>query len=204
MSTILQLAGNAGRKVGWHTKQPAFVCNKRLVFEASLNSTIRLVWSQAPIEFILHTIDEPTVAEHQIESAEETISPRERGAMLLKGFASGREVFHLQITDKIETVAALIPPGRVSDRPVFIYDCFTDPDYRGRGIYPAALTWLLKSLHGKGVDRAFLRTHPQNVSSIRGAVKAGFRLCGIMYHLSFFGFCPKPFGRTFKTNVGAE
>src|SRR5574341_1573506 len=191
MSRLKQLAGNTVRKVEWHTRQKPIVFNKRLVFEVSLNSTIRLVQSQLPIEFILLAIHEPSFTENHNESTDETETPRDSSAMLLKGVASGKEVFHLHITCKKEKITGLIPSCRVSDKPVFIYDCYTDPNYRGRGIYPAALTWVLQRLQRMGFDRAFLRTHPQNASSIKGAVKGGFDLCGSMYHFSLFGFCPR-------------
>lgn len=199
-----EFAGKAVNKVRWHTRQKPIVYNKRLVFEASLNSTISLVQAQLPIEFILLTINEPCWRESQNEGAEEAGSLRSSSALFLKGVVSGKEVFHLQFTSRKEEVAALIPSRLCSDNPVFIYDCYTDFDYRGRGIYPAALTWVLKVLQGKGFDRAFLRTHPQNVSSIRGAMKAGFDLCGTMYHVSFFGFCLVPFGRGFKVKFGGK
>lgn len=57
-----------------------------------------------------------------------------------------------------------------------IGDCFTDPDYRGRGIYPYVLRYIAQDVCSRGVsDRVFVLVSPGNRSSIRGIERAGFR-----------------------------
>lgn len=53
-----------------------------------------------------------------------------------------------------------------------IGDCFTNDDYRGKGIYPAVLERIV-SKHLKD-SSLYLLVSPQNIPSIRGIEKAGF------------------------------
>lgn len=54
--------------------------------------------------------------------------------------------------------------------PAGIEDCWTDPTFRGRGLYPRLLRHLLS------FGPAFISVDPGNISSIRGIERAGFLL----------------------------
>lgn len=51
--------------------------------------------------------------------------------------------------------------------------CVTDPEYRGRGLYPYVLTDILCHKLGE-TDRAYMIIDSDNISSIRGVMKTGF------------------------------
>lgn len=55
-----------------------------------------------------------------------------------------------------------------------IFDCYTYADYRGQGLYPAALALTLRILKTEGVQVALIAVNPGNFPSIRGIEKAGF------------------------------
>lgn len=57
--------------------------------------------------------------------------------------------------------------------------CFTQPQCRGRGIYPAVLKHICDS-KGDESTRFYMAVDSKNHSSIRGIEKAGFRLCGVV------------------------
>ena len=57
----------------------------------------------------------------------------------------------------------------------YIWDCRTVPDFRGRGIFPALLHFMLEELRGLGVRQAWAATAPGNAPSVRAFAKAGFR-----------------------------
>jgi GNAT superfamily N-acetyltransferase len=57
--------------------------------------------------------------------------------------------------------------------------CLTFPEFRGKGLYPAALDAIQVWLKGQGYRRCFICVKSDNVASIRGIEKAGFRPVGM-------------------------
>lgn len=57
----------------------------------------------------------------------------------------------------------------------YIYESFTHPETRGRGIYPFALTSICAELGRQHVARAWVGVEADNRSSIRAIAKGGFR-----------------------------
>ena len=55
--------------------------------------------------------------------------------------------------------------------------CYTEPKYRGRGIYPTMLKWICESV-GNQDTTFYMIVDENNVSSIKGIEKAGFVKCG--------------------------
>jgi GNAT superfamily N-acetyltransferase len=56
----------------------------------------------------------------------------------------------------------------------YVYDCWTAPELRGRGIYPA----VLRKLIGRGLEKhpeVWIGSRRDNAASLRGIEKAGFR-----------------------------
>jgi ribosomal protein S18 acetylase RimI-like enzyme len=64
---------------------------------------------------------------------------------------------------------------------VYIYDCATRPDYRGRGYYPALLRAMVADLSREGWRRAWIGTGPGNFVSQRGIARAGFQKIADVY-----------------------
>ena len=56
--------------------------------------------------------------------------------------------------------------------------CLTFPEFRGRGLYPAALQVIQLYLKERGYRRCFICVKSDNPASIRGIEKAGFRRVG--------------------------
>lgn len=56
----------------------------------------------------------------------------------------------------------------------YIYESFTRPETRGRGIYPFALFSICDELHRQRVDRAWIGVEADNAPSLRAIGKAGF------------------------------
>lgn len=61
------------------------------------------------------------------------------------------------------------PPGHA-----YIYESFTRPETRGRGIYPFALRNICADLAGRGIPRAWIAVEATNAPSARAISKAGF------------------------------
>lgn len=59
---------------------------------------------------------------------------------------------------------------------ILIGDCFTNDQYRGKGIYPAVISHILNKFIPK--NNVYMLVSPENIPSIRGIEKAGLRLIG--------------------------
>jgi RimJ/RimL family protein N-acetyltransferase len=57
----------------------------------------------------------------------------------------------------------------------YVGTCITLPQYRGMGLYPSALAQLAGALGAEGCRRLYLYVERENLASIRGVQKAGFR-----------------------------
>lgn len=67
---------------------------------------------------------------------------------------------------------------RILDEPrntPMIGNCFTLPAWRGRGLYPRLLVATCQHLAAQGHSRAIITCAPDNLASVRGIEKAGFR-----------------------------
>lgn len=73
---------------------------------------------------------------------------------------------------------------QVAPREVYLYDSYTDPRFRGRGIATALDAHVLRYFLGLDVDRALTAIAPENTASIRSKTKVGFRPCGDLRCLS--------------------
>lgn len=61
------------------------------------------------------------------------------------------------------------PPGDA-----YVYESYTRPETRGRGIYPFALRNMCADLAVRGIERIWVGVEDDNVPSIRAITKAGF------------------------------
>jgi RimJ/RimL family protein N-acetyltransferase len=68
---------------------------------------------------------------------------------------------------------------RLDDGECEIKFCVTFPEFRGRGLYPAALHAIQAYLKKRGFHRCFICVKSDNAASIRGIEKAGFRRVGM-------------------------
>jgi RimJ/RimL family protein N-acetyltransferase len=66
--------------------------------------------------------------------------------------------------------------------------CLTLPDFRGKGLYPAALETIQEYLKQNGFHRCFICVRDDNLSSIQGIEKSGFRRVGEIHFRKIFGF----------------
>lgn len=61
------------------------------------------------------------------------------------------------------------PPGDA-----YVYESFTRPDARGRGIYPLVLSAIADDLFDRGIGRIWIGVDAGNEASLRAIRKAGF------------------------------
>jgi len=68
-----------------------------------------------------------------------------------------------------------------------IYNCETSSVYRGMHIYPAVLQYIHKQCFAQGVKKIYICCDIQNIASVRGIERAGFRRERIIRVMKVFG-----------------
>jgi len=155
-------------------------------------------------EYVLFRSPERLGAPEPADMAIETIGPRRplsaEQAVFLRGHISLRDFLHLTHWQRQGTGwvylarigreychSAFVTPAEryrkvfpviEPDGALLIGPCFTDPEYRGRGIYPHVLRHIASVLGARGYGPFYVHTSPDNAASIRGVEKAGFRRLG--------------------------
>lgn len=76
---------------------------------------------------------------------------------------------------------------KLRNNELYLYDAFTLPDYRGRGLFPALLTAILGFAKSQGYSRALIFSLRENRPSVRGIEKAGFSLFQSIYFFKSLG-----------------
>lgn len=71
---------------------------------------------------------------------------------------------------------------------IYLYDAFTFAEYRGHNLYPALLQRILQHSRQQGIRRALIFVLSDNMASIRGVQKAGFREFQRVTYCNILGF----------------
>lgn len=112
----------------------------------------------------------------------------ERGEQCWTAQQDGRIVSYCWATrDAVEIgeIRGLVRPR--SDE-IYLYDALTFAEYRGRNLYPALLQRILEHSREDGLRRALIFVLSDNVASIRGVEKAGFKAFQRVTYLTLLGF----------------
>ncbi|MCY4514789.1 MAG: GNAT family N-acetyltransferase [Candidatus Tectomicrobia bacterium] len=77
----------------------------------------------------------------------------------------------------------------INPRPdeIYLYDAFTFAEYRGQNLYPAVMHRILSHSQEAGLRRALIFVMSDNVASIRGVRKSGFREFQRVTYYNFVG-----------------
>jgi len=57
---------------------------------------------------------------------------------------------------------------------VYVWDCETAPNYRGKGLYSALLIYIINQLRAQNICRAWIGADLDNIASQKGIARAGF------------------------------
>lgn len=131
----------------------------------------------------------------------------EKGAMLFFVFI-GKEYAHSSMV-AMDTNGALFDPifQRIHFQNAgYIGPCYTNPLYRGMGIYPYVLSKSCEFLREKGKTKALINTKKNNQVSIKGITKAGFVLISEVRYLKllFWKFYKMNISKEFKRSLNYE
>jgi RimJ/RimL family protein N-acetyltransferase len=91
------------------------------------------------------------------------------------GFFLGGELVNIAWTTRDKLVLETRVWSINRERSMGIYDCYTAPAHRGKGIYTDTLVRLLGSAREQGVMTALIAVDPANRPSIKAIERSGFR-----------------------------
>lgn len=67
---------------------------------------------------------------------------------------------------------------------IYVFDTHTAPEYRGRRLQTWIRAWVYKDAYERGYRRAVAVVAPENRSSIRSVLRAGYRRTGMLYYIN--------------------
>ena len=139
-------------------------------------------------------LDFEQMMRHQYFKAQlfpEAMQARLASGAICHGFLIGQELANIGWTTRgyLELEPDLALPEKDS---IGIFDCFTLPAYRSKGIYTDTLISLLRAARDQGAVDALIAVDPGNLISIKGIERAGFRP---LYHFKRLRRCGR---ETFK------
>ncbi|HEV8235713.1 MAG TPA: GNAT family N-acetyltransferase [Gemmatimonadaceae bacterium] len=97
------------------------------------------------------------------------------------GCVDGQVAFRMALDFSAPVIERVVVPSLGPSLPppvALVSQCATEPRFRGRSIYPAALQWVAQWAGERGVRTLVLLIDPNNAASLRGAAKAGFERIG--------------------------
>ena len=112
----------------------------------------------------------------------------ERGEKFWTAQQNGHIVSYCWATQEaveIGEIHSLIRPRRDE---IYLYDAFTFTEYRGRNLYPTLLQRILVHSREATLRRALIFVMSDNIASIRGVEKAGFKEFQRVTYGTMFGF----------------
>lgn len=83
-------------------------------------------------------------------------------------------------------------PFTVRDGDCYLWDFATLPPWRGNGLYPSLLAWILR--HDDGAQHFWIMHRQSNEASRRGIARAGFQLVAALYDQPDGRFRLEPLG----------
>jgi len=87
---------------------------------------------------------------------------------------------------------------------VYLYDAFTFAEYRGQNLYPALLQQALEASRQQGLRRALIFVLSDNMASIRGVQKAGFREFQRVTYRNILGFARYIYRPLLNASAGVD
>jgi len=152
----------------------------RVMYVCELADRVATTVRSSGVEIRELSSDEVLAYAAEVSSAGgSTGSPVLDGARCVVGVVGGRQVYRFWYVRRAGDQIHGAPPGwRPRGDVLFLYDGYTEPAYRGRGIHTAAVEWLLTRERGAGVAHAVCVVHADNFMATRAVQRVGFRPLG--------------------------
>ena len=137
--------------------------------------TVRISFCDRPSE--VDILNASTVAERTARGDKFFVA-HHQGILVAYLFATTRECRVGEIDDWLE----------VGPREVYLYDAYTRPVFRGKGIYPHLITKAAEYFRHESYKHAMIFSTKDNLSSNRGIERCGFKLYETVQYRNFMGW----------------
>jgi len=122
------------------------------------------------------------------------------GELCITGWVKEEMVFYGWIQFKYRRLARFTTVP-MAERTAFVYRCFTRPDYRGRRIYPAALSFSYRWLAEHGYTKVMVDHATDNIASQRGILRSGMKPTGQYQLYWLFGIQWARYDQTLQKQI---
>jgi GNAT superfamily N-acetyltransferase len=117
-----------------------------------------------------------------------TIAARsERGDRIFVAHHQGILVAYLFATTNECEIGEIDDLLDVEQNEVYLYDAYTRPVFRGKGIYPHLITKAAEYFKSESYERAMIFSTQDNLSSNRGIDRSGFELYATVHYRNLLG-----------------
>jgi len=164
---------------------PAIVLRKEVLelFILDLCKPIKNIKPDLPIDITI--LEQPTVLENVSTT------------MLTQHIASGQKIFvayyrkkpvgYLFATTSQCWVGEIQDSLMVAPKEIYLFNAYVYKELRGRSIYPALLSHTAQYYKEKSFKNALIFTAQNNITSVKGIKKAGFKYSGDIHFRNFLG-----------------
>ena len=97
-----------------------------------------------------------------------------QGDICCVSILEGEIIAYCWIASKRAYIGEIDRSMQLRDGEIYLYDAFTNPEFRGRNLFPGILTRILHYARQRGYHRGLIFTLSSNSSSIKAIKKAGF------------------------------
>ncbi|MDH4211004.1 MAG: GNAT family N-acetyltransferase [candidate division WOR-3 bacterium] len=111
-----------------------------------------------------------------------------RGDKIFVAHHQGILVAYLFATTKECQVGEIDDWLDVEQKEVYLYDAYTRPGFRGKGIYPHLITKATEYFRNESYGRAMIFSTKDNLSSNRGIERCGFKLYETVHYRNLMGW----------------
>jgi ribosomal protein S18 acetylase RimI-like enzyme len=151
-----------------------------LLLERDLSEPLPAIEAKIPLDFSVLTPDElgeylvfhDEDPRHELEArfgrGDECFVARSQGQIVCANWAATNE----------HTMRFVRYRLRIATGEVYVYDSFTLPAFRGRGVAPALAVHMIEHFRRAGLARATTLIEPENAANLRARAKSGYRVCG--------------------------
>jgi GNAT superfamily N-acetyltransferase len=154
--------------------------DRYFIYRCALNTPLEEVPTGVPAEFRFGGPE--NWDEYGVLCAWDRVDAQRRSAegdLCLFGRVSGRLACFCWLRfDRVDLVGEGRPVIVPAPQAIHLYHCETALEYRGKRLYPAALQFACRWARERGYRMAYIHVDEENLPSIRGIERAGFRRCG--------------------------
>ena len=164
-----------------------FYYRREILFEKNINEEIRKINPKIEVKIRKATVKDAYLFEKDFsKSYKEDFLKRIRRDECFIALKDNNIAHIIWITYKDFFHRDIQSTLRVNKNESYIFDASTPLKFRGKGIYPAVIQYVLAYLKNKKIKKALISTASDNYPSLKGILKNKFRKINTAVYISVF------------------